>query len=53
MTRNSRGHPRHHLSDFIIISKKNNLEDKDWQCVCKACNEVLKEEAKPMINRKE
>ncbi len=53
MTRNSGSHPRHHLSDFIIISKKNNPEDKNWQCVCKACNEILKEEAKPIINRKE
>jgi hypothetical protein len=52
MTR-SGGRPRHNLSEYVIVLKKNNPEDKDRQCVCKACNEVLKEKATPIINRKE
>lgn len=45
MTR-SGGRPRHHLSTYIIILK-------DRQCICKACAEVLKENAKSITNRKE
>ncbi|RIA92146.1 hypothetical protein C1645_821136 [Glomus cerebriforme] len=29
------------------------LQDKEHQCVCKDCIEVLKDKAKPIINRKE
>src|ERR1044072_3718653 len=53
MARNNGGRPRHNLSEYVIVLKKSSSEDKDRQCVCKACNEVLKEEAKPMTNRKE
>ena len=52
MTR-SGGRPRHNLSSFITILKKNRPEDKNRQCLCKCCVEILKEEAKRMTNRKE
>ena len=53
MIRKNKGRPRHNLSLYVIILKKVSPEDKDRQCICKACNEILKEKAKPIINRKE
>jgi hypothetical protein len=47
------GRPRHSLSAYITVLNKTSPEDKDRQCVCIACAEVLKDEAKPMINKKD
>ncbi|RIA96855.1 hypothetical protein C1645_814903 [Glomus cerebriforme] len=52
MPRNSGGRPRHILSTYITVLKKTNVGDKECQCVCKACVEVLKDEVKPIVNRK-
>jgi hypothetical protein len=49
----SGGRPRHSFSTYITVLKKNNAEDKDRQCICNACAEVLKDNAKPIVNRKE
>ena len=48
-----RGRPRHNFYSFITILKKSCPKDKDRQCICKCYAEILKEGAKPMINRKE
>jgi hypothetical protein len=53
MSRRIGGRPRHNLSTFVIVLKKTSAEEKDRQCVCKACFEVLKDNAKSMTNRKE
>ena len=52
MTRHSGGRLKHNLSTFVTILKITNPEDKDQQCIYKAYVEVLKENAKSMINRK-
>ena len=49
----SGGRPRHNLSTYITILRKNNAEEKDRQCICNACAEALKDDAKPIVNRKE
>ncbi|CAB4414414.1 unnamed protein product [Rhizophagus irregularis] len=48
-----RGRPRHVLSTYVTILKKTNSGDKDHQCICNCCAEVLKDDAKPIVNRKE
>ncbi|CAB4401332.1 unnamed protein product [Rhizophagus irregularis] len=53
MSRKTGGRPKHVLSAYVIVLGKAEAGDKDRQCVCKACAEVLKSDAKPMINRKE
>ena len=53
MPKNSGGRPRHNLSSYITVLKKKNPNDKDRQCLCNACVEVLKDDAKPIVNRKE
>ena len=52
MPRYSGGRPRHNLSTFITVLTKTD-KNKDRQCVCNACAEVLKDDAKPITNRKE
>uniref|UniRef100_U9U8D7 Uncharacterized protein n=1 Tax=Rhizophagus irregularis (strain DAOM 181602 / DAOM 197198 / MUCL 43194) TaxID=747089 RepID=U9U8D7_RHIID len=47
------GRPRHILSTYVTILKKTNSGDKDRQCICNCCAEVLKDNAKPIVNRKE
>ncbi|CAB5377979.1 unnamed protein product [Rhizophagus irregularis] len=47
------GRPRHVLSTYVTILKKTNSGDKDRQCICNCCAEVLKDDAKPIVNRKE
>ncbi|PKC55915.1 hypothetical protein RhiirA1_474812 [Rhizophagus irregularis] len=47
------GRPRHILSTYVTILKKTNSGDKDRQCICNCCAEVLKDDAKPIVNRKE
>jgi hypothetical protein len=53
MTRHSGGRPRHVLSTYITVLKKTDAGGKDRQCICNSCAEVLKDDAKPMTNRKE
>jgi hypothetical protein len=53
MPRHYGGRPRHNLSTYVTILKKTNLGDKDRQCLCNCCVEVLKDDAKPIVNRKE
>lgn len=49
----SGGRPRHVFSIYITILKKTNPGNKDRQCICNCCVEVLKDNAKPIVNRKE
>lgn len=53
MPRHNGSRPRHILSTYVTILKKINPGDKDRQCICNCCAEVLKEDAKPIVNRKE
>jgi len=53
MTRKSGGRPRHNLITYIKFLKKDNAGGKDRQCVCMVCDEVLKDNAIPIINKKE
>ncbi|CAB5378583.1 unnamed protein product [Rhizophagus irregularis] len=48
-----KGRPRHVLSTYVTILKKTNSGDKDRQCICNCCAEVLKDDAKPIVYRKE
>ncbi len=53
MPRNTGGRPRHILSTYVTILNKTEAGDKERQCVCKSCVEVLKDDAKLIVNRKE
>src|SRR4051794_33563278 len=53
MPRYSGGRPRHFLSTYVTILKKINPGDKDRQCICNSYAEALKDDAKPIVNRKE
>jgi hypothetical protein len=52
MPRNSGGRPRHNLTAYIKLLKKNDAGGKDRQCICIACAEVLKDNAVPIVNKK-
>ena len=49
MTRKSGGRPRHNLTAYIKLLKKDNAGGKDRQCICMACDEVLKDNAIPRV----
>ncbi|CAG8717759.1 2821_t:CDS:2, partial [Dentiscutata heterogama] len=53
MIRKRGGRPRHNLSQYINVLPKTSPKDKSRQCVCKACAEILKEEAQTITNRRE